>query len=127
MENNIYHRKNKIISRKNLAEKVGVGEGSIRTKLSKLKKNKIIKITQVGVSLTEKGKKFLDKHKIKIAPIDAKDIAVGKYTVAVFIKNKAHKIRYGIEQRDEAIKKWCNRCNNNNIQPWKTFCTRYNH
>jgi predicted transcriptional regulator len=95
---------NKIISRKKLSKKVGVGEGSIRTILTQLKKKGIIKITQVGVSLTEKGKKFLSKYEIKILRIDAKKICVGKYAVAAFIKNRGHKIRYGLEQRDEAIK-----------------------
>ena len=92
------------VSRKHLTKNVGVGEGSIRTILIQLKKKNFIKITQAGVSLTEKGKKFLDKHKIKIVRINAKNIVVGKYTVSAFIKNRGHKIRYGLEQRDEAIK-----------------------
>ncbi|MBU4190553.1 MAG: hypothetical protein KJ886_06170 [Candidatus Thermoplasmatota archaeon] len=95
---------NKIISRKKLTKKVGVGEGSIRTILTLLKKKNFVKTTQLGVSLTEKGKKFLSNYKIKILRIDAKKISVGKYAVAAFIKNRVHKIRYGLEQRDEAIK-----------------------
>jgi len=95
---------NKIISRKKLTKKVGVGEGSIRTILTLLKKKDIIKITRVGVSLTEKGKKFLNRFKFQTAQLPQTKLTVAKYNFGAFIRKKAHKISSGIEQRDAAIK-----------------------
>lgn len=95
---------NKIISRKKLTKKVGVGEGSIRTILSNLKKSNFIKITQTGVSLTEKGKKFLNRFALQTSQLPQTKLTVARYNFGVLIRKKVHKISSGIEQRDTAIK-----------------------
>lgn len=93
------------IGRQKLAKKVGVGEGTIRTILAFLKTKNFIVIKQVGISLTEKAISFLDKYKIlQITPLQTPEITVGKYNCAVLLRNTAHKIKLGIEQRDAAIK-----------------------
>jgi len=95
---------NKTLSRKNLTRNVGVGEGSIRTILTQLKKKNFIKITQSGVSLTEKGKKFLNRFALQTSQLPQTKLTVAKYNFGVLIRKKAHKISSGIEQRDTAIK-----------------------
>jgi DNA-binding transcriptional regulator LsrR (DeoR family) len=94
----------KKIGRKKLAEKVGIGEGSIRTILAVLRRDKLVKITQNGISLSSKGEEELRAYPIKMVDIDANEMTIGSCDIAVHVKNAAHKIKDGLEQRDEAIK-----------------------
>jgi len=92
------------IGRQKLARKVGVGEGTLRTILAFLKTRNFIIIKQAGIRLTEKSFSFLDKCGLQITRLQTSEITVGKHNCAVLLRNAAHKIRLGIEQRDEAIK-----------------------
>jgi len=92
------------IGRQKLSKRVGVGEGTLRTILAFLKAQNFIIIKQTGISLTEKAVSFLDKCGLQIVPLQAPEITAGKYNCALRVRNAAHKIRLGIEQRDEAIK-----------------------
>lgn len=92
------------IGRQKLAKRVGVGEGSLRTILAFLKTRNFIIIKQTGIRLTEKAISFLDKYELQIVRLQATEITAGKYSCALRVRNVAHKIRLGIEQRDEAIK-----------------------
>lgn len=96
--------KEKRIGRKKLAEKVGIGEGSIRTILKVLRRDKLVNITQNGISLSSKGEEELRAYPIKMVDIDANEMTIGSCDIAVHVKNAAHKIKDGLEQRDEAIK-----------------------
>lgn len=92
------------IGRQKLAKKVGVGEGTLRTILVFLKTRTFITIKQTGIRLTEKAVSFLDKCGLQIVPLQAPEITAGKYSCALRVRDVAHKIKLGIEQRDEAIK-----------------------
>lgn len=94
----------KKIGRKKLAEKVGIGEGSVRTILKILRHEKLVKITQNGISLSFKGEEKLKAYPIKMAEINANEMTIGSFDVAVHVKKSAHRIKDGLEQRDEAIK-----------------------
>jgi len=96
--------KEKRIGRRKLAEKVGIGEGSIRTILEVLRRDRLVNITQNGISLSSKGEEELRAYPIKMVDIDANEMTIGGCDIAVHVKNAAHKIREGLEQRDEAIK-----------------------
>jgi hypothetical protein len=57
--------------------------------------------------LTKKGNELLKKILTKISKpikIDMKEYTVGKYNAAILVKNSSKKVKFGIEQRDEAIK-----------------------
>lgn len=92
------------IGRKLLSDKLGVGEGSMRTILNKLKWEKLIISTPQGHLLTDKGEKELEKRSRKFIELDAGSLTVGEVDVATIIKKASDKIKFGIEQRDEAIK-----------------------
>ncbi|MDI6707544.1 MAG: DUF4443 domain-containing protein [Candidatus Thermoplasmatota archaeon] len=92
------------IGRKRLASQVGVGEGTIRTILKYFKAKDFVVIEQVGIKLSEKGKKIFEKYRLQTTALEKSGLTVGKYNCAVIVKNKASKIKLGIEQRDEAIK-----------------------
>lgn len=91
------------IGRKQLAEELGVGEGSMRTILNQLKKRGLITSSRGGHALTPKGKRFLGKP-FEFVQIDAGDLTVGRVDVVTIVRGAARKVKRGIEQRDEAIK-----------------------
>jgi DNA-binding PadR family transcriptional regulator len=96
-------RKYERTGRKQLAEAIGVGEGSMRTILNRLKKRGLIISSRGGHTLTTKGKRFLGKP-FQFVEVDAGALTVGEVDVATVVRGAAKKVRRGIEQRDEAIK-----------------------
>jgi len=91
------------VGRKQLAEKLGVGEGSMRTILNMLKKQGFITSSRGGHALTARGKRFLGKP-LEFVRVDAGDLTVGEVDVATIVRGASAKVKKGIEQRDEAIK-----------------------
>ena len=93
----------KTIGRKQLAKKLGVGEGSMRTILNQLKKQSLITSSRGGHTLTANGRSALGKP-LEFVQVDAGDLTVGDVDVATIVQGVAAKVKKGIEQRDEAIK-----------------------
>lgn len=92
------------IGRKKLADKLGVGEGSMRTILSRLKDEDLITSSPRGHFLTDKGERKLEKEARKFLKIDVGDLTVGSTDVATMVQGAADRVDKGIEERDEAIK-----------------------
>ena len=91
------------ISRKELGEKLGIGEGSTRTILDRLKGRGLVTSSRGGHALTAKGRRWLGKP-LEYVRVDAGDLTVGEVDVATIVRGAAKKVKRGIEQRDEAIK-----------------------
>ena len=91
------------IGRKDLANELRIGEGSMRTVLNQLKKRGLITSSRGGHALTAKGKHFLGKS-LEFVRVDAGDLTVGEVDVAAIVRGAADRVKKGIEQRDEAIK-----------------------
>lgn len=91
------------VGRKQLTTELGVGEGSMRTILTQLKKRGLITSSRGGHALTTKGKRLLGKP-FEFTRVDVGNLAVGKVNIATIVRGAAVKIGRGIEQRDEAIK-----------------------
>ena len=91
------------IGRKDLANELRIGEGSVRTVLNQLKKRGLITSSRGGHALTTKGRRALGKP-LEFVKVDAGDLTVGKVDVATVVRGAAAKVKRGIEQRDEAIK-----------------------
>jgi predicted transcriptional regulator len=90
-----------------LMKEMGMGEATIKTLVKRLKKNKLIEPSTKGNVLTKKGNELLKRFLMKISKpikIDMSEYTVGKYNTAVLVKNSSKKVKFGIEQRDEAIK-----------------------
>jgi predicted transcriptional regulator len=96
----------KPIGRNKLAENMGVGEGAIRTIISRLKDADLIITAKEGCRLTEKGaktwKKFEELFPAR-AEIEKTELTNSTCNYAFLVKNSAHKIGTGIDQRDAAI------------------------
>src|SRR5919201_1939175 len=99
--------KNDHVSRTLLCQELALGEGSIRTLVKHLKMQNLIKSTNGGTRLTQKGK-ALSSELFQSIPSEANmpkcSIALGKFNYVVLLKNYSFAIRSGIEQRDAAIK-----------------------
>ena len=95
--------KHKRIGRKQLAEELDVGEGSMRTILDQLKNRGLITSSRGGHSLMAKGERALSKP-FEFVQVNVGDLTMGKVNVATVVRGAAAKVMRGIEQRDEAIK-----------------------
>ena len=94
------------IGRGKLAKKLGIGEGTIRTIIKRLKDSNLIEISKNGCHLTSFGKNFWKKFKEKIPKkvfLEKNEFSLAEYTVAVLIKKCGDKVRIGMQQRDAAI------------------------
>jgi predicted transcriptional regulator len=96
----------KPIGRTKLAEKLNVGEGAIRTIIGRLKDAGLIVTSKEGCNLTDKGFsvwKRLEKVFPKRIKIEKTPLTISEYNYAFLVKNKGHRIKSGIAQRDAAI------------------------
>lgn len=95
------------IGRTKLSSVLQLGEGVTRTLIKRLQKEGIIKSTKFGCVLTNFGKGiFLDlssriSEGLEIPP---SQYTLGRFNVAILVKNSAKVVGYGVEQRDAAIK-----------------------
>jgi len=95
------------LGRFQLMKEMGIGEATVKTLVKRLKKNNLIEPSTKGNVLTKKGKELLKKILMKISrpiEIETNDYTVGKYSTAILVKKSSKKVKFGIEQRDEAIK-----------------------
>ncbi|MDQ4012202.1 MAG: hypothetical protein M3146_00580 [Thermoproteota archaeon] len=95
------------ISRDFLSKELGLGEGSIRTLIRHLQMNDMIKATNAGTTMTQKGEALL-LELLSSIPTEMNlpkcSIALGKFNYVVLLKQHSHAIKSGVEQRDAAIK-----------------------
>lgn len=97
----------KTVGRKRLSKLLGLGEGATRTLVKHLKIEGLIVTLKSGISLSKFGEKVFSDLKSKIShqvEIPKSPLTVGPFNVAVLVKNVAHAVKYGVEQRDAAIK-----------------------
>jgi predicted transcriptional regulator len=96
----------KPIGRNKLAEKLNVGEGAIRTIISRLKDAGLIVTSKEGCNLTDKGLSIWEKF-VEVFPqrikIEKTPLTTSAYNYAFLVKNRGHKVKSGIDQRDAAI------------------------
>ena len=88
-----------------MAREVGLGEGAIRTVLSRLSGAGLIEVSRRGCRLTEEGRALLASLRsrlVELGPMVVRPIpAVG---FAYLVRGAADKVRLGVEQRDEAVR-----------------------
>ncbi|MEM2117591.1 MAG: DUF4443 domain-containing protein [Candidatus Bathyarchaeia archaeon] len=96
----------KTIGRGKLAEKLNVGEGTIRTIIERLKNADLIATSRTGCSLTSKGMKLWKEYAdtVKKVEIEKNELTLADYNFAILVKNHGNKVKSGIEQRDAAVR-----------------------
>lgn len=90
--------------RKQLADRIGVGEGSMRTIVDYLRDEGYIDVKQTGVKITKKGQEYIVRLPLQLYTLDVPEMTLGQQSVAVLVKGASAKIGSGMEQRDNAIK-----------------------
>ena len=96
----------KPIGRNKIAQKMGVGEGAIRTIINRLRDANLIVTAKEGCRLTEKGWTMWEKFEgffPQRIEVEQTELTHSPFNYAFLIKNSGHKISSGIEQRDAAI------------------------
>jgi predicted transcriptional regulator len=91
------------ISRKKLAETLGLGEGSIRTILNKMIQEEMIINNREGAVLTERGKRRLEAMGIEVSPIEV-DLGISGVQCAALARGMSKHVRNGREQRDASCR-----------------------
>ena len=95
------------LGRFKLGQVVGLGQGEVRTLISRLKDANLIAVDSKGCTLTEKGRTEFDSISRAIpysSTVEARDLDLGKFAWSVIVSNKEIKIKKGLEQRDASIK-----------------------
>ncbi len=90
--------------RKQLADRIGVGEGSMRTIVDYLREEGFVDVKQTGIKITKLGLDYFNKIPLQVYTLELPEISLGEHSVAVQVKGVAPKIKSGMEQRDVAIK-----------------------
>ncbi|MDR3074635.1 MAG: hypothetical protein LBU30_01185 [Candidatus Methanoplasma sp.] len=94
----------KRMGRKKLADRVGIGEGSMRRIIDTLKEWNFILVKQTGITITKAGQAFLNQIPIRVVNVDLGDSTVGAYTQGILVMGVSDKIHNGMQQRDAGIK-----------------------
>ncbi|MGA2200141.1 MAG: DUF4443 domain-containing protein [Nitrososphaerales archaeon] len=95
------------VGRGRLGALTGLGQGEVRTLIKRLKDNDLIVIETNGCVLSKKGEREYGKLSTLLlwsSKVDARGLNLGERCWAVVVAGGARLVRYGIEQRDAAIK-----------------------
>jgi hypothetical protein len=98
--------KEKGIGRQALSERTGLGQGSVRTILKKLRKGGYLDSGIQGSHLTGSGQKLynaITKKLVGPATLNGTSLTVGPAQSAILIRSLGSLIGSGIEQRDSAV------------------------
>jgi len=97
----------RIVGRVNLSNKLGLGMSTTRTILKHLKKEGLIVSSRNGFEFSEQGKKLFLNLRSKVSggiEVPNSPLTVGPLAIAVLVRNMAHKVGRGVEQRNTAIR-----------------------
>jgi len=96
-----------IVGRINLSNKLELGIGTTRTILKHLKKEGLIVSSRHGFAFSERGKKLFRNLRARISEgieVPNSPLTVGPLVIAVLVRDLAHKVGRGVEQRNTAIR-----------------------
>jgi len=96
----------KPIGRNKLAEKLAVGDGAVRTIISRLKEADLIETSKEGCNLTKKGLEIWRQFEEifpKQVDIPKNELNTSGFNHAFLVKNRGEKVKSVIDQRDAAI------------------------
>jgi predicted transcriptional regulator len=96
----------KPLGRNKLAKKLNVGDGAVRTIISRLRNAGLIETSKEGCSLTKKGLDVWGQFEQvfpKRVEIPKSELNGSEFNFAFLVKNSGQKVQSGIDQRDAAI------------------------
>lgn len=96
----------KSLGRNKLAEKLNVGDGAVRTIISRLRDAGLIETSKEGCHLTKKGLEIWRQFEEifpKRVDIPKSELSTSAFNHAFLVKNCGGKVKSAIDQRDAAI------------------------
>ena len=96
----------KPLGRNKLAEKLKVGDGAVRTIISRLRDAGLIETSKEGCNLTKKGMDIWRQFEEifpKRVEFAKNELSESEFNFAFLVKNSGQKVKSGIDQRDAAI------------------------
>lgn len=93
------------IGRQKLSREIGVGEGTVRTLIKRLRKEGLVESSRQGLTLTISGREVLSEilRLMKEIELPKTEVTIGSRDYAVLVKKAANHVRKGVEQRDAAL------------------------
>jgi hypothetical protein len=93
------------VGRQQLSRELGLGEGTIRTMVSRMRGLGLVDASRGGMSLTEEGRGVLEElnEATSTSEIPETPLTVGIKNYAVLVKGTSAGVSLGIEQRDAAL------------------------
>lgn len=95
------------LGRSKLGQLTGLGQGEIRTLISRLKNSDLIVVEEKGCALTQKGRKefsVLSKTLPYSSLVEVRPLGLGRCAWGIVVRSSKGKLRSGIEQRDASIR-----------------------
>ena len=96
----------KPLGRNKLAKELNVGDGAVRTIISRLRSADLIETSKEGCNLTKKGLETWRQFEQvfpKRVEIPPSELSQSEFNFAFLVKNSGNKVKSGIDQRDAAI------------------------
>ncbi len=93
------------VGRQKLSRELRLGEGTIRTMVSRMRSLGLVDASRGGMSLTEDGRGILEElnEATSTSEIPETPLTVGSKNYAVLVKGASTSVSLGIEQRDAAL------------------------
>ncbi len=95
------------IGRVRLSKILSLGEGATRTLVRHLVREGMIEVSRSGMVLSKFGEKVFSDLRSRISgeiEIPKSPMTVARFNVAILVRNVAGLVKFGVEQRDAAIK-----------------------
>jgi predicted transcriptional regulator len=95
------------VGRISLSNRLELGIGTTRTILKHLKKEELIVSSRNGFAFSEHGKQLFQSLRSRISEgleVPNSPLSVGPVVIAVLVRDAAHKVGRGVEQRNTAIR-----------------------
>lgn len=92
------------MSRKELSGYLGIGEGSVRTLIDKLREYDLICVKQTGITIRPQGSEILRSLGIRSMEISVGGYVMGEHHFGAVISDSSERVFNGIDQRNIVIK-----------------------
>ena len=92
------------MSRRELSRSLGLGEGSIRTLVEKLKESDLLCVKQTGITIRPQGSEILRSLGMRTVEISVGEYVMGEHQFGAIVNDSSEKVFNGIDQRNIVIR-----------------------
>ena len=96
--------KNHGMSRRELSRSLGLGEGSVRTLVEKLKESDLLCVKQTGITIRPQGSEILRSLGMRTVEISVGEYVMGEHQFGAIVNDSSEKVFNGIDQRNIVIR-----------------------